>query len=165
MATPKGFILFGDLNVTEEDIEFETLCALLGIPKHTLPKLKSEKKHLDYILCGATMSEISFKTHKMEFVFKEKIKGEKIHYSDHDGVSAFIKVAKISSEVITTRQVLKRTLRYMKHSIELIEQMNRWLQWIPYMKPQLTYIQALITMLETDIKEVDSVHPLRLKII
>ena len=171
MATPIGFILCGDLNVSDEELEFEMLCGLLGIPRISLPKLRSEKKCLDYVLCGASLNEINFKSSLLKFEFKESLENSKIPYSDHLGVSATIKKTSTPSHYSATHSVLVRSFRYMKYSVGLVDHVDRWIHWIPilgilfrhFMRPQMELIKGMLVMIEEDLKELNPKHPLRLR--
>ncbi len=171
MAKLSGFILCGDLNATDEDLEFEVLCALIGVPKSLRQRLRSDKKRLDHIICGATETQHHFKISSPTIVFKGAMRGEKIPYSDHHGISTYVRRAQMPIESIYTKKILARTWRYMNHSIEAVKQVDRGIGLIPilgrvngiFMKPQLIYIQMLLGMLEMDLEQAHSAHPLGLK--
>src|SRR4029077_4186253 len=61
MAAPKGFVLCGDLNSSETDLEIDALYALVGIAKNLQSTLKTRKVHVDHIICGATFQKLDFK--------------------------------------------------------------------------------------------------------
>jgi endonuclease/exonuclease/phosphatase family metal-dependent hydrolase len=171
MATPKSFVLCGDLNSQEQDLELQALYALFGIPRGMHLKLRSNKRRIDHIICGASHQELDLRVSNASLVFREPFSGEKIPYSDHHGISATVRRAASEIDVTATKKILERTFRYMTYSIDLVKQVNHRISLIPFvgwannyfMKPQLTYIQAMLGMLETDLKQVESEHPLRLK--
>jgi hypothetical protein len=123
--------------------------------------MKTSKRPLDYILCGATAKEFEFGVRRSRFVFRTPIQGQGIHVLDHHGVSAFVRQTASVVENISSHRVLLKTLRYLHHSAEHVNLVVRRLSGKPilgfitryFMRPQLTYVQALITMLETDLKK------------
>jgi endonuclease/exonuclease/phosphatase family metal-dependent hydrolase len=171
MASPKSFVLCGDLNSTEEDLEMETLRALIGARHRLEPGMRTNKRRLDHIISGATLDNFSFQVKGTQLVFRHHIEGVKLNYSDHEGVSAIIQKASGQAlSTIHTHDILERKWRYMKFCLEQVRVIDKRISLIPVigwfcsylMKPQLTYIQLLIEMLETDLKQAESKHPLRL---
>jgi endonuclease/exonuclease/phosphatase family metal-dependent hydrolase len=171
MATPKSFVLCGDLNSQEQDLELQALYALFGVPRNLHLKLRSNKKRIDHIICGATHKELDLRVSNGSLVFRQPFSGEGIPYSDHHGVSATVRRAVSEIDATASRRALERTYRYMTYSIDVVKQLNHRISLIPlagwannyFMKPQLAYIEALMGMLETDLKQAESEHPLRLK--
>ena len=169
-ATPSGFVLCGDLNATEADLELETLYALTGVSREWRMNLRSFRKRLDHIMCGATLANMNFRIANASLVLRSSFSSEKIPYSDHEGVSALIRPAEASVTALGTKRILERTLRYMKYSMHAVRQLDDWIRCLPlagplsshFMAPQFTYIEALVNMVETELKANDSKHPLGL---
>lgn len=173
-ATPEGFVLCGDLNATIDDLEMETLFALGGIDRSQNPKLRSLKKRIDHIVCGATTGEKTFKIFSASLVFRTPfIHGvdEVIPYSDHEGMSVVVRASRGQADSRFTHRILDRTLRYMNFSLKAVRELDSWIMCLPvfgplsarFMKPQFNYIDALLNMLEIDLKSAKSEHPLRLQ--
>jgi endonuclease/exonuclease/phosphatase family metal-dependent hydrolase len=170
-ATPGSFILCGDLNSTRDDLEMQALQALTGTPPGFNPRLKSNRLRLDHILCGATHSDLNLKVSAGSLVFRNRFGVERLPFSDHEGVSAIIKPWSGKAEPGNIKRVLQRTFRYMNYSLKSVRELDAWLRCLPllglishsFMKPQFMYLEALMNMLETDLKLAKSEHPLRLK--
>lgn len=168
MATPKGFILCGDLNAMDQDLEVEALYALAGASGRIQPGPKVKK--IDHILCGATHEKIQFRISRIKMSFVQPFNRSPFLYSDHPGVEAEVRPADHGVDTRHTLRILERTLRYMKYSMEVVRQIDRRIRLIPvvgwicgfFMKPQLEFIAVLLDMLAMDIKQNEPEHPLRL---
>lgn len=171
-ATPSGFVLCGDLNAEEKDLEIQALCALSGLSQSRPVRLKSDKPRLDHIICGATFDKLDLKTSSPQLVFRKTFSGERIPFSDHHGVSAIVRRQNVQVHSAETKKILERTLRYMRFSINHVKSILRFFSYIPVLgwliqwllRPQLTHVDFLLDLLQTDVKQVQSKHPLRLSV-
>ena len=170
-ASPQSFVLCGDLNASEGDMELETLHALTGASSIQPSRLRSFRKRLDHVICGGTFEDINLKVVSSSLVFRGTANPETVLYSDHEGVSAVIRAESGKVDTKLTLGVLKRTFRYMSYSMKSVIELEQWLRVIPLlgplsshlMKPQFAYIQFLLDILEADIRQAVPQHPLRLK--
>src|SRR5947207_2982491 len=83
-------ILNGYLKTEERDMELEALYGLVGISKARNLSMRSDKRRVDHIICGATHGEHEFKFFSPKLVFRQTFSGERIPFSDHHGVSVVI---------------------------------------------------------------------------
>ena len=131
---PGGFVWRGDLNATDQDLEMETLYALTGVNREKRQTVKSFRKRIDHILCGATHTKLNFRASSPHLVLRSHFRdetNEKIPYSDHEGVSAVIRPLEASAAATSTRRILERTLRYMKYSMQAVRQLDDWIRCLP----------------------------------
>lgn len=155
----RGFILAGDLNAENHDLEIEAICGLSGISQQRSHRIRSDQKKLDHILCGASQGSRDFAVVGEALVFRKKRRFE-LRFSDHYGVSASIRWQKTPADRREYQKVLGRILRYLRYSMAVVRDIDRFLGWIPllgmivryFMSPQMLYIEALVNTVEADIR-------------
>ena len=169
-VSPRSFVLCGDLNATEDDLEIETILSLSGQPLRTLLNPKLNAKRIDHIICGATYKKLEYRISGAQMVLRPERGGGSPIYSDHPGVAVVIRHFLRDCVNKDVQRVLERSLRYMSFSMEIMTRIERRLRWIPvlgwvinyFMAPQIAYIKQLLDLLEQDVRHNASEYPLRL---